>query len=125
MGFLGLNGVLLMGSMWFAEVQSGSQGFFEVHLGSMRFDGAFGVKWDSMGSIWFVEVLCGLKGFFEVKWSSMGSMWFAEVQCGSQGFFEVQLGSVIFNVVRCFFGWLNGVLWVSMGFCGVLGVFFK
>ena len=35
MGFLGLNGVL-----W---VQCGSQGFFEVHLGSLRFDGAFGV----------------------------------------------------------------------------------
>ena len=27
-----------MGSMWFAEVQSGSQGFFEVHLGSVRFN---------------------------------------------------------------------------------------
>ena len=26
-----------MDSMWFAEVQSGSQGFFEVHLGSGRF----------------------------------------------------------------------------------------
>ena len=23
--------------MWFAEDQSGSQGFFEVHLGSVRF----------------------------------------------------------------------------------------
>ena len=27
-----------MGSVWFAEVQSGSQGFFEVHLGSVRFN---------------------------------------------------------------------------------------
>ena len=27
-----------MGSMWFAEVQSGLQGFFEVHLGSVRFN---------------------------------------------------------------------------------------
>ena len=63
-----------MGSMWFAEVQCGSQGFFEVHLGSVRFDGAFGVKWGSMGSIWFVEVQWGLQGFFGVKWSSMGSM---------------------------------------------------
>ena len=27
-----------MGSMWFAEVQCGSQGFFEVHLGSVRFN---------------------------------------------------------------------------------------
>ena len=26
-----------MGSMWFTEVLSGSQGFFEVHLGSLRF----------------------------------------------------------------------------------------
>ena len=33
-----------MGSVWFAEVQCGSQGFFEVHLGSVRFDGAFGIK---------------------------------------------------------------------------------
>ena len=28
-----------MGSMWFAEVQSGSQWFFEVHLASVRFNG--------------------------------------------------------------------------------------
>ena len=91
----------------------------------MRFDGAFGVKWGSMGSIWFVEVQCGLQGFFGVKWCSMGSMWFAEVQCGSQGLFEVQLGSLRFNVVRWFFVGLNGVLWVSMGFCGALGDFFK
>ena len=48
-----------MGSMWFAEVQCGSQGFFEVHLGSVRFDEVFGVKWDSMGSMWFAEVQCG------------------------------------------------------------------
>ena len=27
-----------MGSMWFSEVQSGSQGFFEFHLGSVRFN---------------------------------------------------------------------------------------
>ena len=37
--------------MWFAEVQCGSQGFLEVHLGSVRFDETFGVKWGSMGSI--------------------------------------------------------------------------
>ena len=114
-----------MGSMWFAEVQCGSQGFFEVHLVSVRFDGAFGVKWGSISSIWFVEVQCGLQGFFGVKWCPMGSMWFAEVQCVSQGLFEVQLGSLRFNVVRWFFVGLNGVLWVSMGFCWALGVFFK
>ena len=27
-----------MSSMWFVEVQSGSQGFFEVHLASVRFN---------------------------------------------------------------------------------------
>ena len=27
-----------MGSMWFAEVQNVLQGFFEVHLGSVRFN---------------------------------------------------------------------------------------
>ena len=27
-----------MGSVWFAEVQCRSQGFFEVHLGSVRFN---------------------------------------------------------------------------------------
>ena len=27
-----------MGSMWFAEVQSGLQGFFEAHLASVRFN---------------------------------------------------------------------------------------
>ena len=27
-----------MGSMWFTEVQSGLQGFFEVRLGSVRFN---------------------------------------------------------------------------------------
>ena len=37
-GFLGCS----MGSIWFAEVQSGSQGFFEVHLGSVRFNGVLG-----------------------------------------------------------------------------------
>ena len=68
-------------------------GFFEVHLVSVRFDGAFGIKWGSMGSIWFVEVQHGLHVFFGVKWSSMGSMWFA--------------------------GFL-GVKWDSMGFSGVL-----
>ena len=31
-----------MDSMWFAEVQSGSQGFFEVHLASVRFNGFLG-----------------------------------------------------------------------------------
>ena len=48
-----------MGSMWFTEVQSGSQGFLEVHLGYVRFNevrGFFGVKWGSMGSMWFAEV---------------------------------------------------------------------
>ena len=34
-GFLGVKRGS-MGSMWFAEVQCGSQGFFEVHLGSVR-----------------------------------------------------------------------------------------
>ena len=69
-----------MGSIWFAEVQSGSQGFFDVHLGSVRFH----------------KVRC----FFGIKWGSMGSMWFAEVQSGLQGFFEVHLGSVRFNEVQ-------------------------
>ena len=78
-GFLGVKWGS-MSSMWFAEVQSGSQGFFEVHLGFVRFN----------------EVQC----FWGVKWGSMGLMWFAEVQCGSQGFFEVHLGSVRFNEVR-------------------------
>ena len=68
-----------MSSMWFAEVQCGSQGLFEVHLGSVRFDGVFGVKWVSVGSIWFGEVQYGLQGLFGVKWSSMGSMWFVWV----------------------------------------------
>ena len=31
-----------MGSIWFAEIQSGLQGFFEVHLGSVRFNGVLG-----------------------------------------------------------------------------------
>ena len=62
MGLLGLNGVL-MGSIWFVEVQYGLQGFF-------------GVKWSSMGSMWFA-------GFLGVKWGSMG---FNGVLCGSWGF---------------------------------------
>ena len=39
MRFVGFLGVKWgsMGSVWFAEVQCGSQGFFEVHLVSMRF----------------------------------------------------------------------------------------
>ena len=48
-------------------------------MGSVRFDGAFRVKWGSMGSIWFVEIQYGLQGFFGVKWSAMGSMWFAGI----------------------------------------------
>ena len=78
MGFFGVKWGS-MGSMWLAEVQSGSQGFFEVHLGSVRFNE---FQW-----------------FLGVKWGSMGSMWFAEVQCGLQGFFEVHLDSVRFNGV--------------------------
>ena len=70
-----------MGSIWFAEVQSGSQGVFDVHLGSVRFHELR----------WF---------FFVVKWGSMGSMWFVEVQSGLQGFFEIHLGSVRFNGVQ-------------------------
>ena len=35
-----------MGLMWFAEVQCGSQGFFEVHLGSVRFNE---VRWGFWG----------------------------------------------------------------------------
>ena len=31
-----------MGSIWFAEVQSGLQGFSEVHMGFVRFNGFFG-----------------------------------------------------------------------------------
>ena len=83
-----------MSSMWFAEVQCGSQGFFEVQLASVRFDGAFGIKWGSMSSIWFVEVQYGFQGFFGVKWSSMGSMWFP-------GFWLVKWGSMGFNGVLC------------------------
>ena len=33
-----------MGAMWFAEVQSGSQGFYEVHLSSLRFNGVCEVQ---------------------------------------------------------------------------------
>ena len=36
MGFLGVKWGS-MGSVWFAEVQGGLQGFFEVHLTSVRF----------------------------------------------------------------------------------------
>ena len=36
-GFLGVKWGS-MGSVWFAEVQCGSQEFFEVHLGSVRFN---------------------------------------------------------------------------------------
>ena len=35
-----------MSSMLFAEVQSGSQGFFEVHLGSVRFNE---IRWGFWG----------------------------------------------------------------------------
>ena len=64
--FFGFNGVL-----W---IQCGSLRFFEVHLGSVRFN----------------EVLWFLGG-------SLASIWFAEVQSASQGFFEVHLCSVRFN----------------------------
>ena len=33
-----------MGSMWFAEVQCGPQGFFEVQLGSVRYNGVCEVQ---------------------------------------------------------------------------------
>ena len=95
MGFLGINGVLWVqcGLLGFSEVHRGS---LSVHLGSVRLDGAFGIKWGSMGSIWFVETQCGLQGFFGVKWSSMGSMWFAVLggfKWGSLGFNGVLCGS--------------------------------
>ena len=88
----GLNGVLWVqcGSLRFKVV---SQGFFEVHLGSVRF-----------------KVFFFFFGGGGVKWGSMGSMWFAEVQSGSQGFFEVRLASVRFMEVRWGFWGLNGVL---------------
>ena len=38
-----------MGSIWFAEVQSGSQRFFEVHLGSVRFNEVLWVFWGLNG----------------------------------------------------------------------------
>ena len=63
MGFLGLNRVL--GVQWFAEVQSGSQGFFEVHLGFVRFDVVLGVKW----------VQCGLLRFSVVCRGSLRFIW--------------------------------------------------
>ena len=75
--------------------------FFEVHLVSVRFDGAFGIKcvlWAQFGLLRFNMVCTGSLGLNGVLW----------VQCG-----------------LLFFGGLNGVLWVSMGFCVVLGVFFK
>ena len=90
-----------MGSMWFAEVQCGSQGFFEVHLGSVRFDGLLrlnGVLWVQFGLLRFNMVCRGSLGLNGVLW----------VQCGLLDFWG-----------------LNGVLRVSMGFCVVLGVFFK
>ena len=45
MGFLGVKWGS-MSSMWFAEVQGGSQAFFEVHLGSVRFNE---VQWFFLG----------------------------------------------------------------------------
>ena len=74
-GFLGGS----MGSIWFAEVQSGSQGFFEVHLGSVRFNVFLGVKWGFMGSMWFAEVQSSLQGLFEVH---LAPVRFSEVQWG-------------------------------------------
>ena len=75
--------------------------FFEVHLVSVRFDG-----------------LLGLNG---VLWAQFGLLMFNMVCTGSlglNGVLRVQCGSL-------FFGGLNGVLWVSMEFCVVLGVLFK
>ena len=52
-----------MGSVWFAEVQSGLQGFFEVHL----------------GSVWFNDVRCFL-GLNGVLWVQCGSLRFNVVR---------------------------------------------
>ena len=43
MGFFGVKWGST-GSMWFAEVQSGSQGYFEVHLSSVWFSGVCEVQ---------------------------------------------------------------------------------
>ena len=59
-----------MGSMWFAEVQSGLQGFFEVHLGSVRFG----------------EVQCFFLWFNGVLWVQCGSLRFKVVHRGSLRF---------------------------------------
>ena len=59
-----------MSSMWFAEVQSSSQGFFEVHLGSVRFDVFLGglnrVQWVQCGSLRFNVVRRGCLRFIWV-----------------------------------------------------------
>ena len=64
MGFFGVKWGS-MGSMWFAEVQCGSQGFFEFHLGSVRFNEVFGVLW----------VQCGLLRFSVVHMGSLRFIW--------------------------------------------------
>ena len=62
-----------MGSMWIAEVQSGSQGFFEVHLGSLRFN----------------EVRCFFGGLNGVLWVQCGSLRFNVVRSVSLRFIWV------------------------------------
>ena len=69
-----------MGSMWFAEVQSGSQGLFEVHLGSVRFNEVQ----------YFLGGYMGFYGFNVGRWCSM---LFAGIFLGSMGFYG-------FSVVR-------------------------
>ena len=97
-----------MGSMWFAEGQSGSQGFFKVHLGSVRFnefDGFFGVKCSMglCGSLRFSVFRRFFDGSFGFCVGSMGSMVFLKlngvlwVQCGSPDLFKVvRRGSLTF-----------------------------
>ena len=57
--------------MWFAEVQSGSQGYFEVHLGSVRFND-FRCFWGLNGVLW---VKCRSLRFSVVHRSSLKFNW--------------------------------------------------
>ena len=61
------------GSMWFAEVQSGSQGFFEVHLGSVRFSLRFCFFWGGLNGVLWVQ--CGLLRFKVVRRGSLRFIW--------------------------------------------------
>ena len=62
-----------MSSMWFAEVQSSSQGFFEVHLGSVRFNEVRCFLGGLNGVLLWVQ--CGSLRFNVVRWDSLRFIW--------------------------------------------------